>query len=254
MVDVAELPGLFARLGVRRGGVLMVHSSLHGSGLRDTDVRDALLDALGPHGTLVVPAFTSENSDTSSAHREIVAGMTDREVVAYRQSMPPFDPDASPCVSMGVLAECVRTTPGARRSAHPQSSFAALGARARELMADHDPHCHLGERSPLAALYETDAQVLLFRVGFEVCTAFHLAEYRMVPPPPSRLYRCVVETKGNWITYEDLTLNDDDFAEVGAALPRELIAEGEVAEKPVMVFGMRAAVDHARRALTGIRR
>ncbi|MGW9022664.1 AAC(3) family N-acetyltransferase [Streptomyces sp. NPDC055722] len=254
MTDVHELRDLLARLGVRRGGVLMVHSSLHSSGLRDVDVRDALLDALGPHGTLVVPAFTPENSDTSSAHQELVAGMTDREAEAFRESMPPFDPDATPCPSMGVLADCVWTTRGAVRSAHPQTSFAALGTRARELMAGHHPHCHLGEDSPLARLYESDAQVLLLRVGFGVCSAFHLAEYRMVPSPPSRPYRCVVETKGNWITYEDLTLDDSDFPEVGAALPRELITVHDVAAKPAMLFGMRAAVDYARRALAEIRR
>jgi aminoglycoside 3-N-acetyltransferase len=64
----------------------------------------------------------------------------------------------------------------------------------------------------------------------------------------------VVQDKGNWITYEDLTLNDADFAEVGATLPGELLSVDTVAEKPVMVFAMRSAVDHARRALTEIRR
>jgi aminoglycoside 3-N-acetyltransferase len=254
MAELQELTELLGRLGIRRGGVLMVHSALGGSGLRDTVVLEALLDALGPRGTLVVPAFTPENSDTSTAHRERVAGMTDRKVADFRESMPPYEPDATPCPSMGVLAECVRTTPGAVRSAHPQTSFAALGPRAAELMAGHHPHCHLGERSPLARLYEADAQVLLFRVGFGVCSAFHLAEYRMVPPPPTRRYRCVVETKGNWITYEDLTLDHGDFAGIGETLPRGLLSVDEVADRPVTLIGLRAAVDHACRKMTGIRR
>ncbi|MFF0191065.1 AAC(3) family N-acetyltransferase [Streptomyces sp. NPDC005244] len=50
----------------------------------------------------------------------------------------------------------------------------------------HDPDCHLGEGSPLGALYAADARVLLFRVGFEVCSAFHLAECRLRPVPPLR--------------------------------------------------------------------
>ncbi|MFF7638925.1 AAC(3) family N-acetyltransferase [Streptomyces canus] len=221
----------------------MVHASLSGTGLSPTQVRDALLDALGPSGTLVVPAFTPENSDSSRAHRDLVAHLSAAEAEEFRASMPPFEPDTTPCPTMGALAECVRTTPGTVRSDHPQTSLAALGPRADELLAGHDPRCHLGERSPLARLYEADAQVLLLRVGFEVCSAFHLAEYRMTPRPPRRLYRCVVGDKGNWFTYEDLTLYDGDFAEAGARLPDELLVRREWSGKPVTLFGMRAAVD-----------
>ncbi|MEU8586865.1 AAC(3) family N-acetyltransferase [Streptomyces sp. NPDC048664] len=254
MADARALGDALAALGVRRGGTLLAHSSLSGSGLRAADVRDALLGALGPDGTLVVPAFTPENSTTSTAHLERVAGLTEREAAAFRAAMPPFDPATTPCPSMGVLAERVRTTPGAVRSGHPQTSFAALGPRAAELMDGHHPHCHLGERSPLARLYEADAQVLLLRVGFAACSAFHLAEYRGDPPPPRRAYHCVVGTAGNWVTYEDLALDDGDFAEIGAALPPERLATAELAGRPVTLVGLRDAVDHARDAMTGIRR
>ncbi len=231
----------------------MVHSSLRGTGWSPTEVRNALLDTLGPDGTLVVPAFTPENSDTSPAHHRRTEGMTEREKAEFRASMPPFEPNATPCPTMGALAECVRTTPGAVRSAHPQTSFAAIGRRAEELLAGHDPYCHLGERSPLAALYEAGAQVLLLRVGFEVCTAFHLAEYRMTPPPPTRTYRCVVEDKGNWIEYPDLSLFDGDFAAIGARLPHALFTEREFAGKPTFLFEIRDAVDAARHLMSGYR-
>ncbi|UUU21848.1 AAC(3) family N-acetyltransferase [Streptomyces sp. DSM 40750] len=253
MVDVTRLPDLLARLGVRPGGVLMVHSSLRGTGWSPTEVRNALLDTLGPDGTLVVPAFTPENSDTSPSYHSRTEGMTEREKADFRASMLPFEPNATPCPTMGALAECVRTTPGAVRSAHPQTSFAAIGRRAEELLAGHDPYCHLGERSPMAALYRADAQVLLLRVGFEVCTAFHLAEYRMTPPPPTRTYRCVVEDKGNWIEYEDLSLYDGDFAAIGARLPHGLFTEWDFAGKPTFLFGMRDAVDTAQHLMSGYR-
>ncbi|WP_371580528.1 AAC(3) family N-acetyltransferase [Streptomyces sp. NBC_01314] len=253
MSEATELPEILGRLGVRPGGVLMVHSSLRGTGRSPTEVRNALLDALGPDGTLVVPAFTPENSDTSPAHHSRTEGMTEREKAEFRASMLPFEPNATPCPAMGALAECVRTTPGAVRSAHPQTSFAALGRRAEELLADHDPYCHLGERSPMAALYAADAQVLLLRVGFEVCTAFHLAEYRMTPPPPTRTYRCVVRDKGNWIEYEDLSLHDGDFGAIGALLPHGLCTKREFAGKPTFLFGMRDAVDAGRHLMSGYR-
>ncbi|WP_307835202.1 AAC(3) family N-acetyltransferase [Streptomyces adelaidensis] len=241
-----------AELGVRRGQVLVAHSSLSGSGLSPTAVRDALLRALGPDGTLVVPAFTPENSDTSREYRDRTEGMTERQRAEFRASMPPFDPVSTPCPTMGALAECVRTTPGAVRSVHPQTSFAGLGPRAAELLTGHDPHCHLGERSPLAGLYEADARILLLRVGFSVCTAFHLAEYRMNPPRPTRTYRCVVRERG-WIEYGDLDLYDGDFAEIGARLPRDLRTEREVAGRTTVLIGMRDAVDTALDQMSGYR-
>ena len=253
MTDAPQLGLLLAELGVRPGGTLLVHASLGGTGLRDTVVRDALLGTLGTHGTLVVPAFTPENSDTSRAHRALTEGLDERGKAAFRAGMPPYEPDVTPCPTMGVLAECVRTTPGAVRSAHPQTSLAGLGPHAAELLADHDPTCHLGERSPLARLYTAGAQVLLLRVGFEVCSALHLAEYRMTPVPPTRTYRCVIEEKGNWTSYEDLALNDGDFATIGGLLPRDLLSERAFAGKKAVLFAMRDVVDAATVRMSGYR-
>ncbi|MEU8981095.1 AAC(3) family N-acetyltransferase [Streptomyces sp. NPDC048309] len=231
----------------------MVHASLGSAGLRAAEVRDALLDVLGPEGTLVVPTFSPENSFTSRAYKALTDGMSDGEEAAFRASMPPFDPQETPCPTMGVLAECVRTTPGAVRSRHPHTSLAGLGPRAGELLGEHDPHCHLGEGSPLAKLYAADAQVLLFRVGFEVCSAFHLAEYRLRPAPARRAYHCVVSEPGHWTTYEDIVLYDGDFGAIGARLPRDLVTEREMAGKTVLLFGMREAVDQAGVQMSGYR-
>lgn len=251
--SAAQLRDVLAELGLRPAAPLVVHASLGGTGLGPSLVRDVLLGALGPGGTLVVPAFTAENSDTSRAYLAATDGLTEREKAAFRASMPAFAPDSTPCQSMGALAECVRTTPGAVRSAHPQTSFAGLGPRAAELLGRHDPRCHLGEHSPLAALYAADAQVLLLRVGFEVCSAFHLAEYRTTPPAPRRTYRCVVGERGNWISYEDLALDDSDFGMLGKRLPRELVVQREWAGKAVVLCAMRAVVDHAVDQMAGYR-
>ncbi|GAA3502787.1 AAC(3) family N-acetyltransferase [Streptomyces prasinosporus] len=250
MSETDRISGVLGELGIRRGGVLMVHASLRGTGTAPERVRDALLTALGPDGTLVVPAFTPENSDTSRAHKALVAGLDEQEVRAFREAMPPFEPGTTPCPTMGALAECVRTTPGAVRSAHPQTSLSGLGPRAAELLDRHHPHCHLGERSPLARLYDADAQVLLLRVGFEACSALHLAEYRMTPPPPRRTYRCVVGAGGNWISYEDAALDDSDFAAVGQRLPSDLLVRREWSGRAVVLFRMRPVVDDATEQLS----
>ncbi|MEU2621031.1 AAC(3) family N-acetyltransferase [Streptomyces sp. NPDC007157] len=249
-----ELAHRLGSLGVRRGGVLMVHASLSGTGAAPELVRDALLAALGPEGTLIVPAFTPENSDTSRAYREAVAGMGVAEAATYRETMPPFDPDATGCPTMGALAECVWSTHGAVRSAHPQTSLAGLGPRARQLLRWHPRRSHLGRLSPMRRLYAADAQILLLRVGFEVCSAFHYAEYLTRPRPPRRTYRCVVGDKGNWVEYRDLTLDDSDFGEIGSRLPRRMLAEAEWASRAVVLCAMRDVVGHAKGQMSGYRR
>lgn len=170
-------------LGVRPRSRLLVHAALGGTGLRAEELRDALTGVLGPHGTLVVPTFTPENSLTSGAHLARIAGLSPSETAAFRARMPAFDPATTPSQGMGALAEAVRTAPGAVRSAHPQTSFAALGGGAEGLCAGHRIESHMGEESPLGKLCWEGGQVLMINVGFSVCTAFHLAEYRIPKPP-----------------------------------------------------------------------
>ncbi|MFJ8753089.1 aminoglycoside N(3)-acetyltransferase [Streptomyces sp. NPDC102441] len=238
-----------SELGVRRGGVLLVHASIRSAGGDAGSMADALRRTLGPAGTLVVPAFTPENSDTSRAYLDRVRGLSDEARAEVRASMPAFDPATTPAPAMGALAETVRLAPGSLRSTHPQTSFAALGPAAEELLAGHRQDCHLGEGSPLSRLYEADAQVLLLGTGFDSCTAFHLAEYRR-PAPPRRLYRCVVASEDGrrWWEYEDIALDDSDFAALGDDFGRSrpgAVTYGTVAAARSRLFRLRAAVDFA---------
>ncbi|MEV0886226.1 AAC(3) family N-acetyltransferase [Streptomyces microflavus] len=256
--DGERLAGALSALGVRPGDALLVHASLRSVGPvagGPVAVLAALRRAVGREGTVVVPSFTPENSDTSPHYRARVRGLDAGAREAVRSSMPPFDPALTPAPSMGALAETVRTAVGARRSGHPQTSFAALGPRAAELLAGHRPDCHLGEDSPLARLYEADAGILLLGTGFDTCTAFHLGEYRR-PGPPLRRYRCVVAPRGvrQWWEYEDVALDDGDFAALGAAF-EESAGPGDVTtaligSAPCRLVRLRAAVDFATEWLT----
>ncbi|MFE0038756.1 aminoglycoside N(3)-acetyltransferase [Streptomyces sp. NPDC059015] len=245
---VVERDGLarqLTELGLRTGETVLVHAGLGGTGMDALELRDALLRTLGAEGTLVVPAFTAENSDTSAAHLRRVAGMTPTQAAAFRATMPAYDPATTPSTGMGRLAESVRTTPGAVRSAHPQTSFAALGRRAGELLSRHPLTCHLGEESPLGALYRAGARVLMINVGFSVCTAFHLAEYRI--GAPLRRYACVVRGAHGpeWTEYRDVELDDSDFDAVGAALSWNLEQKGQLGGTTATLFSITDAVDHA---------
>ncbi|MFE9458670.1 aminoglycoside N(3)-acetyltransferase [Streptomyces californicus] len=253
--------GALSALGVRPGDVLLVHAALRSLGPVAGGARGvlaALRRAVGPEGTVVVPAFTPENSDTSPHFRARVRGLDPGAVEDVRAAMAPYDPALTPAPSMGVLAETVRTAPGAVRSAHPQTSFAALGPGAHRLLAGHRPDCHLGEDSPLARLYVADARILLLGTGYGTCTAFHLGEYRM-PAPPRRSYRCVVAPHGvrRWWEYEDVALDDGDFPALGAAFEEEAavgdMSTGHVGAAECRLLRLRAAVDFAALWLTGHR-
>jgi aminoglycoside 3-N-acetyltransferase len=237
-------------LGIEAGQTLLVNASLGSIGWvagGAPAVVAALRAVVGPAGNVVVPVGTEENSNFSRAQRDITAGMTWDELRAYRNLMPAFDKHTTPS-GMGAIAEALRTTVGAVRSDHPQSSFAAIGPQAGQLMADHQLESHLGERSPLAKLYDRDAQVLMLGVGYGYCTAMHLAEYRYTARPPRQTYTCVVTTDGKrgWIGYHDVILDDNDFEEIGKSLAAEIaVRRGYVGHAECCLMSLRDTVDFA---------
>jgi aminoglycoside 3-N-acetyltransferase len=173
--------------------------------------------------------------------------MSPREVREFRARMPAFD-SAKTVSTNGKISEALRTTAGAVRSDHPQSSFAAVGAEAAALMAGHRLGCHLGEQSPLGRLYQRDALILLLGAGYAACTAMHLAEYRYTPRPPMRTYACVVNAAGGrrWITYRDVALDDSDFCCIGEMIDKNPIADrGSVGNARSLLLPLRQTVNIA---------
>jgi aminoglycoside N3'-acetyltransferase/alpha-beta hydrolase superfamily lysophospholipase len=244
----ASLAAQFRDLGVRPGGVLLVHAGLRRLGFLCGGVEAvvlALRDVLGPDGTIVVPTHTPEKSDPAGWGNPPVREDWWPEL---RAEMPGFDPAVSPSRFMGAVAEQVRTWPGALRSDHPQVSFAALGPAAARIVADHRRADMLGEGSPLARLYDLDADVLLLGVDHGSNTSLHLAEYRWAAAPRTRLGAPVVTGDGGreWVWWDDVDLDESDFAELG----RDLEATGAVRVGPVgdgtgRLMRQRAAVDFA---------
>jgi aminoglycoside 3-N-acetyltransferase len=217
-VTRARIAADLGRLGVRPGSVLLAHSSLSALGWvcgGAQAVVEGLLDALGPEGTLVVPTHTTGNSDP--------AGWSNPPVPeswwpAIREHMPGFDPLTTPSQHMGAIPELVRTWPGARRSGHPQVSFAAVGRHADAITAGHALESGFGERSPVARVRDRDGDVLLLGAGHGSNSSLHLAEHQVPDQPRETLSAALMTPDGRrWVTYEDLVANGDDFAELGAA-------------------------------------
>ncbi len=238
-------------VGVRPDRDLLVHCSMRRIGWVDggpATLLDALRAVVGPDATIVVPAQTPANSFSSFTHLTTTAAMSPAERRAYEDRMPGFDPDTTPSQHMGRFAEHVRTRPDAVRSRHPQTSFAAVGAHAADLMRRHDLDCHLGERSPIGALYTRDADILLIGVGYAACTALHLAEYRLTPPRPRRPYRCFILDGGRRVQrdFDDIELDPTDFDLLGADLDgRSSVRHGSLGAAPIRVMPVRSAVDFA---------
>ncbi|ROR42661.1 aminoglycoside N(3)-acetyltransferase [Kitasatospora cineracea] len=250
---VDRLAGQLRDLGVREGGTLLVQSSLRAVGPvagGAHGVVKALLSALGARGTLVVYTATPENSRTSPHYREHTAGLTGAELAGYHDRMPAWDrrrTAASP--AMGRLAEVVRQWPGALRSPHPQTSFAALGPAAAELTSVHPLDCHLGDDSPVGRMYRSGAQHLMLGAPMRHCTPLHLLEYWQ-PDRPEQLYTCVRRTEDARRVVEEFTatrLDDGHFEAMGAMLLRELptLRRGPVGAAPSVLMPIREAVDLA---------
>jgi aminoglycoside 3-N-acetyltransferase len=250
LVGAAELTAGLAGLGVRAGQDLLIHCSLRRVGPVQGGPA-ALLSAIqrvaGPQATLVVPAQTAHNSLTSPSFLAATAEMTRQQAIAYAVAMPAFDAASSPSQGMGAFAEHLRTRPQARRSGHPQTSFAALGPRAGECTATHDLDSHLGERSPLGWLYLADAAILLLGVSYSVCTAFHLAEYRP-GLARDRTYYCPRPGPGppRLAGFTARDLHDGDFGRAGRSIDHEpFVRHGRVGAAEARLLPFRQAVDFA---------
>ncbi|MFE3872882.1 aminoglycoside N(3)-acetyltransferase [Kitasatospora sp. NPDC059146] len=248
MISTAELADGFARLGVRPGTVLHVQASLRTLGPVEggaAGVVDALLEVLGEEGTLVAFTSTPENSSTSRIHQAATAGLTPAEIAEHRARMPRFDPATTPASpTLGALSEAVRTRPGALRSSHPQTSWAALGPRAEEITSRHPLTSHLGPDSPLGRLYELDARVLMLGVDMARFTAFHLADLRQADVR-HREYGCV--TTDGWMSFQAPDLDDLHFAELGAEVlaAAEGVTTGRIGDADCRLVPVQEAVDLA---------
>jgi aminoglycoside 3-N-acetyltransferase len=235
-------------LGLAAGDVVLVHSSARSLGFvagGTQAVVQALLDVVGPAGTLVVPTHTPDNCDPADWRNPPVP---ESWWPAIRAQTPGFDKSRTPSRWMGVIAETVRTWPGALRSDHPHVSFAALGRHAASVTGAHQLDDALGERSPLGALYRLDGKVLLLGCGHDSNTSLHLAEWRQKAPPRAITGASVRRPDGTseWISWTDVVENTDDFEQIGAAFEVAVgLSIGEVGDATARLTPQRALVDFA---------
>jgi len=215
---ITSLKRDFEALGVKPGAIIIVHSSLSKIGWTvggPVAVIRALMQTLTPEGTLVMPTFSSGNSEPSKWENPPVP---ESWWDSIRKEMPPFEPKITPTRGMGTIVETFRTWPHVLRSNHPMSSSAAWGKNAKFITENHELMRHLGEGSPISRLYELDGQILLIGVSHENNSSIHLAEYRS--DFPGKRYNkmgcaMLINNQRKWVEWEELDLNSDDFGQLG---------------------------------------
>ena len=242
-------------LGLAPGAVVIVHTSMSRLGWVPGGAQAviaALLDVLGDTGTLVMPAHSGHLTDPATWRAPPVP---ESWWDTIRAEVPAYDPALTPTRMMGAVAESFRTYPGALRSAHPHVSFAARGPAAEAVVGDHPLGSMFGERSPLARLYDLDAELLLAGVDHANNTGIHLGEYR-ADFPGKRVATegapMLVDGERRWVRFTDTLPDDDDFAELGEDFARDtgLEQRGPLGWGDGRLMRVRAIVDYAAGWLT----
>ncbi len=149
--------------GIAEGDLVIAHTILSAMGYVEGGagtVVQALLQAIGDEGTLVMPCFAH---DTFSKY--------------YLDKDPVFDVTQSPSRA-GSVTEAMRLMPGAVRSFHPTDAVCALGPLAGWLVADHfgqiTPY---NRQSPYFRVGEKQGKILCIGVPLLTsCTNLHTLE------------------------------------------------------------------------------
>jgi aminoglycoside N3'-acetyltransferase len=140
-------------MGLSAGMDVMVHSALSRIGYvrggADTVV-DALLEAIGPEGTLLMPSFN---------HR------------AARV----FNPMTTPTTN-GAIPDAMWRRPEAARSLHPTHAVAAIGPKAAWYVDGHLEAGIWAPDSPIGRLVHGGGYLLSLGVTHDATTAYHVAE------------------------------------------------------------------------------
>lgn len=152
-VDYDQILFSLKLMEIQPGDILLVHSALSSIGLveggADT-VIDALLDAIGPEGTLVMSTLTGWDA--------------------------PFDPANTPS-AVGAISENFRKRPGVLRSLHPVHSVAALGPKAAYIVQGHELcETGCGPGTPYMKIAELSGKILLLGVDMDRNTMMHTLE------------------------------------------------------------------------------
>ncbi|OGV49822.1 MAG: hypothetical protein A2017_01050 [Lentisphaerae bacterium GWF2_44_16] len=169
----SEILAALKKAGIKKGDLLMVHSSLSAFGVIDGGVEtiiSALLESVGEKGTLLFPTFTRPYIYFEGSPNK-------------RNNYRPHDDCDPELVSVGSIPKAFLKRKGVKRSIHATHSFAGIGPLAEKCLLEHlesdPPSCR---RGPLGKLLEFKGKILHFGSGVATTTFLHFLEDEMNLP------------------------------------------------------------------------
>lgn len=168
-----------ARLGLKKGDVVLVHSDLRSLAPARELVKlpncgadliiDAFLETVGRDGLVIFPTFTK----TFDLGEPVYTGLV-------------FHPLKTPS-RVGSITNIFRQRPGAVRGTHPTHSVAAIGSRADEFCREPEDSTTFDRRGPWGRMYDWNGKICWFGTDNRTNTTVHVVEDWMdLPYMPDR--------------------------------------------------------------------
>lgn len=227
----AHLTDDLQRLGLRSGSLVMVHSSLRSIGTvlgGPSSVVDALLAAIGPDGTLVVPTFTGQFRDEGFI----------------------YDPDETPCTT-GAIPNAALRRPDARRTIHIVQTVAVIGPLQDQITSAGGDDGWDAQPS-MKAMFDLDGWFMLLGVPYQNLTAGHFMEQELSTHRRARaLEGCMRGPNGSVVPIRSKVFGPDpdfpgmpersyDFNRLGEGLEAQnLVRRGPVGNAITRLFRAR---------------
>lgn len=194
-----------AEAGVQAGDTVCVHTALSRLGYVCGGARaviEALYDAVGASGTVMMPSYTRDIADPREwQYPPAPHAWLDTLV----DETPAYDPKLSPSQNVGAVAELFRTYPGVLRSGHPISSVAAIGPNAERLTANVPLDGRFGPDSPYGRLVRLGGKAVMLGAPYETMSLLHLSQYLVGWSEPVVKSACMmVNGERRWVQFNDV--------------------------------------------------
>lgn len=245
----ADVIKAFSSLGLKKGDVVMVHTSLSKIGYvcgGAQTIIESLIETVGEDGTIMMPTQSWKNLDPEAGVHWVVS---EENWDTIRENWPAYDKRITPTNTMGAVAEMFRSWPGSIRSDHPARSVAAWGRYAEHLVSNHDLSDIFGDGSPIGKLYQLDGKVLLIGVGYDKNTSIHLADVKAdYPGKHNSIEHSAIMENGRrvWKEYETLYVDGEDFVDIGSAFElNNTVEKTALGNAELRLMSQRELVDYA---------
>lgn len=234
-------------IGVQRGMLLLVDACSEKMGYISGGIQtfiDALMEAVGYEGTIVMPSFTPQFIDPACTGSKKI----DRENwELLRDTALPFHKKLSPPETTDAMVHQFMRNEGVVRSYHPIYSFVAWGKYAKIICDKHPLHFGLSKESPLGKLSELNGFVLLAGCSFKACTIFQLARYSG-EQLPIKIMTSPIEQNNQmiWKDMLDLEMDTSGFEVIGEVMEeRKIVKNMYINTSRCRFFSAREAVNIA---------